>query len=117
MPDAALIEAIRGVPLASPFHSEGYHKVWARLRHAGLRTSKKRARRLMRETALSAVTRNGSFGGPRNDDGTIISETVNTMWGTDMTATFTSEHGQVAVFVAVDHASAEYVGLHAALRG
>jgi transposase InsO family protein len=39
------------------------------------------------------------------------------MWGTDMTTAFTSEHGQVAVFVAVDHCSAECVGLHAALRG
>ena len=35
----------------------------------------------------------------------------------DMTAAFTTEHGQVAVFVAVDHCSAECVGLHAALRG
>ena len=35
----------------------------------------------------------------------------------DMTATFTVEHGQVAVFVAVDHCSAECVGIHAALRG
>ena len=35
----------------------------------------------------------------------------------DMTTAFTLEHGQVAVFVAVDHCSAECVGLHAALRG
>ena len=35
----------------------------------------------------------------------------------DMTTTFTTEHGQVAVFVAVDHCSAECVGIHAALRG
>ena len=34
-----------------------------------------------------------------------------------MTTAFTTEHGQVAVFVAVDHCSAECVGLHAALRG
>lgn len=47
MPDAALVEAIRRVLIASPFHSEGYRKVWARLRHAGLRTSKERVRRLM----------------------------------------------------------------------
>ena len=39
------------------------------------------------------------------------------MWGTDTTAAFTLEHGQVAVFVAVDHASAECVGIHAALHG
>ncbi len=117
MPDAALVEAIRGVLLASPFHGEGYRKVWARLRHAGLRTSKERVRRLMSENGLSAATRVGSPRGPRNHDGTIIPETVDTMWGTDMTTAFTSEHGQVAVFVAVDHASAECVGLHAALRG
>jgi putative transposase len=42
---------------------------------------------------------------------------VDTMWGTDMTAAVTREHGQVAVFVAVDHCSAECVGIHAALRG
>ena len=39
------------------------------------------------------------------------------MWGTDMTAAFTRDHGQVAVFVAVDHCSAECVGVHAARRG
>ena len=52
MPDAALVEAIRQVLVGSPFHGEGYRKVWARLRHAGLRTSKERVRRLMRENGL-----------------------------------------------------------------
>ena len=117
MPDAALVEAIRGVLLASPFHGEGYRKVWARLRHQGLRTSKERVRRLMRENGLSAPARTGRSTGPRHHDGTIIPATIDTMWGTDMTTTFTTEHGQVAVFVAVDHASAECVGIHAALRG
>lgn len=117
MPDAALVEAIRGVLIASPFHGEGYRKVWARLRHQGLRTSKERVRRLMRENGLSAATRRGSPHGPRNHDGTIIPETIDTMWGTDMTTAYTVEQGQVAVFVGVDHCSAECVGLHAALRG
>ena len=35
----------------------------------------------------------------------------------DMTATVTVRHGPVAVFVAVDHCSAECVGIHAALNG
>ncbi len=117
MPDAALVEAIREVLIDSPFHGEGYRKVWARLRHRGLRTSKERVRRLMRENGLSAATRTGSPRGPRNHDGTIIPETVDKMWGTDMTAAFTLEHGQVAVFIAVDHCSAECVGIHAALHG
>ena len=37
------------------------------------------------------------------------------MWGTDLTTTLTGE-GQVSVFVAVDHYSAECVGIHAARR-
>ena len=37
------------------------------------------------------------------------------MWGTDLTTTWTGE-GQAAVFVAVDHCSADCVGLHAALQ-
>ena len=74
MPDAALVEAIRGALLASPFHGEGYGKVWARLRHGGLRTSKERVRRLMRENGLSAAARTGRPTGPRSHDGTIIPE-------------------------------------------
>jgi len=117
MPDAALVEAIRRTLASSPFHGEGHRKVWARLRHAGLRTSKERVRRLMRENGLQATTRTGRPRGPRNHDGTIIERWSTAMWGTDMTATVTVEHGQVAVFIAVDHRSAECVGIHAALHG
>jgi putative transposase len=34
-----------------------------------------------------------------------------------MTATFTRQEGQVAIFIAVDHCSAECVGIHAAKQG
>ena len=115
MPDAALVEAIRAVLAASPFHGEGHRKVWARLRVAGLRTSKRRVLRLMGENNLLAPSRVGALRGPRAHDGTIIPERVDTMWGTDLTTTLTGE-GQVAVFVAVDHCSAECVGIHAARR-
>ena len=115
MADAALVEAIRAVLTASPFHGEGHRKVWARLRVAGVRTSKRRVLRLMRENNLLAPTRAGVPRGPRTHDGTIIPEAVDTMWGTDLTTTITGE-GQVAVFVAVDHYSAECVGIHAARR-
>ena len=116
LPDAGLLERIRGVLSASPFHGEGYRKVWARLRFAGLRTSRHRVLRLMREHGLLAPSRVGSPRGPRNHDGTIIPETIDTMWGTDMTTTWTRE-GQVAVFIAVDHHNAECVGVHAARHG
>lgn len=94
MPDAALVEAIRGVLLASPFHGEGYRKVWARLRYQGLRTSRERVRRLMRENGLSAAAPTGSVRGPRNHDGTIIPETVDAMWDEPCRAIGPSDNGE-----------------------
>src|SRR6187549_3912948 len=115
MSDAALVEAIRAVLTASPFHGEGHRKVWARLRVAGVRTSKRRVLRLMRAINLLAPSRVGAPRGPRNHDGTIIPDTVDTMWGTDLTTTITGE-GQAAVFIAVDHCFAECVGIHTHAR-
>src|SRR3982074_412927 len=114
-PDAALLAALRAVLAGSPFHGEGHRKIWARLRVAGVRTSKRRVLRLTRENDLLAPSRVGSPRGPRNHDGTIIPEAVDMMWGTDLTTTITGE-GQAAVFIAIDHCSAECVGIHAASR-
>jgi putative transposase len=115
LPDVALVEAIRAVIAASPFHGEGHRKVWARLRVAGIRTSKRRVLRLMREHDLLAPSRTGGPRGPRSHDGTIVTERIDAMWGTDLTTVVTGE-GQAAVFVAVDHCSTECVGIHAARR-
>ena len=62
MPDADLVDAIRAVLAASPFHGEGHRKVWARLRHGGVRTSRRRVLRLMGEHGLLAPSRAGSPG-------------------------------------------------------
>ncbi len=86
-----------------------------RLRHGGIRTSLRRVLRLMRLNDLLAPSRVGAPRGPRSHGGTIIPATVDTMWGTDLTTTITGE-GQAAVFVAVDHCSAECVGIHADAR-
>jgi putative transposase len=110
-----LLAAIRAVLAASPFHGEGHRKVWARLRAARTRTSLRRVLRLMRENGLLASTRVRAARGPRAHDGTIVPETVDAMWGTDLTTTWTGE-GPAAVFIAVDHASAACVGIHAAAR-
>ena len=115
MSDEALTTAIRGVLAASPFHGEGHRKVWARLRHAGTRTSLRRVLRLMRAEQSAGADAGRLTAGPRNHDGTIIPDTVDSMWGTDLTTTITGE-GQAAVFVAVDHCSAECVGIHAHAR-
>jgi putative transposase len=115
MPDAALLEEIRIVLANSPFHGERHRKVWARLRYSGIRTSHPRVLRLMRDNGLLAPSRVGAPRGPRSHDGTIIPATMDTMWGTDLTTTITGE-GQAAVFIAVDHCSAECVGIHAHAR-
>jgi putative transposase len=113
--DEELVRAIRQLLTDSPFHGEGYRKLWARLRFAGVRTSRRRVLRLTREHGLLAHQRPGRRHGPRAHDGTITTERVDLMWGTDLTSVMTGE-GQAAVFVAVDHGSAECVGVHASRR-
>ena len=110
-----LVAAIRQLLTDSPFHGEGYRKLWARLRFAGIRTSRRRVLRLMREHGLLAHQRAGRPHGSKAHDGTITTERVDLTWGTDLTSVMTGE-GQATVFVAVDHCSAECVGLHASRR-
>lgn len=110
--DAELADHIRQQIAASRLHGEGYRKLWARLRFAGVRASSRRVRRVMRENGLLAPHRVG-----RNEtkphDGTIVTDKVNEMWGTDMTQTITVREGRAYVFVAVEHANSEVVGIHA----
>ena len=115
MPDEVLVEAIRDLIAQGPFHGEGYRKLWARLRFSGIRTSKRRVLRLTREHGLQAPGRVGRPHGPKAHDGTIRTERVDAMWGTDLTSTVTAE-GQASIFVTVDHCSTECVGIHAARR-
>lgn len=114
--DAQLTEHIREVLSASPFTGEGHRKVWARLRYRGIRTSKGRTLRLMREAGLLAPTRARRVLGPHVHDGTIVTAEPDLMWGTDATATWTIEDGLVTIFAAIDHCTAECVGIHAAKR-
>jgi putative transposase len=115
MVDEDLVAAIRRLLADSPFHGEGYRKLWARLRFSGIRTSRRRVLRLMREHGLLAHQRDGRPHGSRAHDGTITTERVDVMWGTDLTSVMTGE-GQAAVFIAIDHCSAECVGIHASRR-
>ena len=115
--DAALTEQIRAVLARSPFIGEGYRKAWARLRLAGVRTSKGRVLRLMRAAGLLAPTRVGRRRGPRNHDGTITTDRPDELWGTDATACLTTREGNATVFIAVDHCTQERVGIHAARPG
>src|SRR3954447_26631651 len=125
MADEDLVVAVRQLPTDSPFHGEGHRKLWARLRFAGLRTSRRRVLRLMGTHGLLAHQRAGRPRGSRAHDGTITTDRVDTMWGSDLTSVMTGEgqaalqrayascaHGHAAV-IAVDHCSAECVALPA----
>ena len=48
----------------------------------------------------------------KTHDGTIVTDKVNEMWGTDMSQTVTLEEGRAYVFVAVEHANSEIIGIH-----
>ncbi len=101
--DEELVVNIRQVLTESPFIGEGYRKVWARLRARSIRTSPKRVLRLMRQNVLLAKKRGGKPRGPKVHEGTIKTERVDEMWGSDMTTTLTTSEGNAYIFFVVDH--------------
>jgi transposase InsO family protein len=111
--DAELVTAIRQLLDEAVFSGEGYRKIWARLRHKGIRTSKDRVLQLLRDNHLLSPARHPEPVRSNPHEGTIIAERPNQMWGTDATATFTQAEGTVTVFAAIDHCTAECIGLHA----
>lgn len=114
--DAKLLKEIRAAIKKSPWVGEGYRKVWARLRHDGMRTSSRRVLKLMRENDLLAPARLGNAHGPKAHDGTIVTEKPDEMWGTDATSVLTGE-GNATIFFVIDHCTSECLGIHGALRG
>jgi len=116
--DAALLAQIRAVIAESPFHGEGHRKIWARLRALqGVRTSMRRVLRVMREAELLAPARQPEPVVEHPHDGTIVTDRPNVMWGTDATGAVTLVDGAVTIFAAIDHCTAECVGIHAARHG
>lgn len=116
--DEALLAQIRAVIAESPFHGEGHRKIWARLRTLKrVRTSMRRVLRVMREAELLAPTRQPEPVVERPHEGTIVTDRPNVMWGTDATAAVTIREGPATIFAAIDHCTAECVGIHAAHHG
>ena len=109
--DAELTARIRTILAESPFHGEGHRKIWARLRAQGVRTSKRRTLVVMRAANLLGPARLPAPVVVRPHDGTIVTTSPNVMWGTDATVTVTLADGQVTIFGAIDHCTAECVGL------
>jgi len=111
--DAELLSAIRAVLDEAVFTGEGYRKVWARLRHKGIRTAKERVNRIMRENQLLSPHRQPLPVTSHPHEGVIVTSQPDQMWGTDATATFTASEGAVTIFAAIDRCTAECVGIHA----
>ena len=74
--------------------------------------AKDRVLRLLREQQLLSPSRQPEPARSNLHEGTILTEAPNQMWGTDATATFTETDGAVTVFAAIDHCTAECVGIH-----
>jgi transposase InsO family protein len=115
--DADLLAAIRADLARSPWTGEGHRKVWARLRTLdGIRVSRKRVLRLMREHALlsphRARTRQEAV-----HDRHIVTEAPNLMWATDATQVTTVANGKVWLFGVAEHWNAELLGWHVAKHG
>jgi putative transposase len=115
--DEELAAEIRQLIQDSVFHGEGYRKVWARLRHRGVRVWKERVLRIMREQELLSPSRRPVARAENPHAGTIVVDAPNQLWGTDATATFTAQDGQVTIFAVIDHCTAECLGIHAVKRG
>jgi transposase InsO family protein len=115
--DAEVVEAIRAVLAATPFHGEGYRKVRARLAHRGLPVGGKRVLRLMRAHQLLAPRRLGPPNGDPAHAGTITTTRPDEMWDTDASRFYTEEDGWCWFFGAIDHCVDELVGWHTAKIG
>ena len=115
--DADLLAAIRADLARSPWTGEGHRKVWARLRALdGIRVSRKRVLRLMREHALLSPHRARTRPETAHER-QIITEAPNVMWATDATQITTVQDGKVWLFGVAEHWNAELLGWHVAKLG
>jgi len=115
--DEALLAAIRKDLTLSPWTGEGHRKVWARLRvRDGIRVSRKRVLRLMREHALLSPHRARQRTEAAHDRH-ITTAAPNIMWAIDAAQVTTIEDGKVWLFGVAEHWNAELLGWHVAKRG
>ncbi len=115
--DHALLAAIKDDLARSPWTGEGQRKVWARLRVIdGIRVSRKRVLRLMREHALLSPHRARQRGEAAHDRH-ITTEAPNVMWAIDATQITTVQDGKVWLFGVAEHWNAELLGWHVAKHG
>jgi transposase InsO family protein len=115
--DEALLAAVKRDLDTSPWTGEGHRKVWARLRvRDGIRVSRKRLLRVMREHALLSPHRTRPCQKDRHER-QIITPAPNIMWAIDATQITTVQDGKVWLFGVAEHWNAELLGWHVTKRG
>jgi putative transposase len=116
--DDALLVAIKDDLARSPWTGEGHRKVWARLRVIdGIRVSRERVLRLMREHALLSPHRARQPRGTAHDRH-IVTAAPNAMWAaTDATQVTAVQDGKVWLFGVAEHWNAEILGWHVTKSG
>jgi len=115
--DDALPAAIKDDLARSPWTGEGHRKVWARLRVIdGIRVSRKRVLRLMREHALLSPQR-ARRRGETTHDRHLTTAAPNVMWAIDATQITTVRDGKAWLFGLAEHWNAELLGWHVAKSG
>lgn len=115
--DDQLLMEIRKEILESPFLDEGYKKTWKRLQRRGIKASKDRVNRVMRENDLLSVTRPKAERKVNDHTGSIKTELPNRMWGTDGKRFYTLKEGWCWFFGIIDHFNDEIIAWHANKSG
>jgi len=103
--DSQIVACLRDWIATTPFPAERHRKLWARLRHFGLRVSRERVRRLVREHQLL----------PRQGQG-VLTERPDVMWGIDSAKVRTDCDGYAFVLYAIDHCTSECLAIDAVLE-
>lgn len=116
--DAQVLEAIHQAIAESPFVSEGYIKIWIRMKRKGLVASRGRILRIMRDNGLLSPYRHDKATVKvRQHNGKIIQERPNRLWGTDGKKFYVEDVGWCWFFGVIDHFNAEVLSWHTCKRG
>jgi len=115
--DEQLLMAIRKEILEGLFLDEGVKKTWKRLQRRGIKASKERVNRIMRENNLLSVTRPKPERKVNEHTGTITTALPNRMWGTDGKKFYTQKEGWCWFFGVIDHFNDEILAWHANKSG
>ncbi len=101
----------------SPFHSEGYLKIYRKLARKGHRIAKHRVNGLMRENSLLSANRPVRGGRKHKHEGKITTEAPNLMWATDGKRFFAGKDGWCWFFGVIEHFNDEILSWHTAKKG